>query len=74
MTPKQVDALIQLMGKGRMSAPMRGALLEFFSGSSERQIDIAARHGVSPNGLNACIQRARKAIASAHVLITGVER
>ena len=68
----QFDALVQIMGAGRMSEPMQGALREFFcTASPDEQKVIAKRHGVSANGLNQRIMLARKNIKLAYALVTG---
>lgn len=70
MKPQQFDALVQLMGAGRMSPNMRAALCAFFcSNPRPLQKDLAARHGVSPNGLNQRIAHARETVLLAYNLL-----
>ena len=70
----QFEALVQIMGAGRMSEPMRAALRDFFCiERPDAQKVIAQRHGVSPNGLNQRITLARKNINLACALVTGLE-
>lgn len=68
----QFDALVQIMGAGRMSEPMQAALRDFFcTETPDEQKVIAQRHGVSPGGLNQRITLARRNIKLAYALVTG---
>lgn len=72
LNPAQFNALVQLMGAGRMSEPMQSALRDFFcTDEPGEQKVIAKRHGVSANGLNQRISLARRNIKLAYSLITG---
>lgn len=72
LNKNQFDAIVEMMGRGRISKPMKAALREFFcSDSVKLQKDIAKRHGVSPQGLNQRITMARKMKRLAYTLVTG---
>lgn len=74
LNPAQFNALVQLMGAGRMSEPMQAALREFFcSDDPPSQKEIACQYGVSPGGLNQRITLARRNIRLAYMLCTGVD-
>ena len=68
----QFEALVQIMGAGRMSKPMRAALRDVFcTEQPDTQRVIANRYGVSANGLCNRITLARKNIKLACALVTG---
>lgn len=70
----QFDALVQLMGAGRMSEPMQAALRDYFSSDAPpSQKEIAHQYGVSHGGLNQRITLARRNIRLAYMLCTGVD-
>lgn len=74
LNPHQFNALVQLMGAGRMSEPMQSALRDYFSSDAPpSQKEIARRYGVSPGGLNQRITLARRNIRLAYMLCTGAE-
>ena len=74
LNPAQFNALVQLMGAGRMSEPMQAALRDYFSSDAPpSQKEIARLYGVSPGGLNQRITLARRNIKLAYVLCTGVD-
>lgn len=72
MNKVQHDALVQLMGSGRMTERMQSALWDHFTTEGQTLKTVAARHGVSFNGLSKRLALARTTMEHAYALITGI--
>lgn len=68
----QVDALVQLMGSGRMSEPMRNAVAMVLVEGSTQQA-ASEKHGVSPQGLFQRITNLRRVMRLSYVALVGGE-